>query len=246
MKVLAFNGSPRMKKGVTDSLLQTFLDGAESAGAQTETVYVANQKIKYCVGCFSCWFKHPGKCIHDDDMLMIRKKIKAADIIVFGCPVYFDGFTAQMKTMLDRLIAGGSPFIENRDGHARHPSHGKEKKVRKLLLISTCGFGERDNFDPMIHHMQAMARNFATGEYMGALVRPMGQTMEMLEPEKPDDVSAIREAFYRAGEEAVSKGTISAELQDAVAAPLISFEEFVRRSNALFKELIAGNQKQQG
>jgi len=33
MNVLAFNGSPRMKKGVTDSLVQTFLDGAESAGA---------------------------------------------------------------------------------------------------------------------------------------------------------------------------------------------------------------------
>lgn len=242
MNVLAFNGSPRMKKGVTDSLVRTFLDGAESAGAHTETVYIAEQKIKYCVGCFNCWFKHPGRCIHDDDMPTIRQKIKAADVIVFGCPVYFDGFTAQMKTMLDRLIAGGSPFIENRDGHARHPSHGKEKKVRKMLLISTCGFGERDNFDPIIHHMQAIARNFATGEYMGALVRPMGQTMEMLEPEMPDKVKAIRDAFYRAGVESVSTGKISAELQDAVAAPLISFEDFVRRANAMFKKLIAENQ----
>jgi len=87
--------------------------------------------------------------------------------------------------------------------------------------------------------MQAIARNFATGEYMGALVRPMGQTMEMLEPEMPDEVKAIRDAFHRAGVEAVSKGTLSDELQDAVAAPLISFDEFVRRSNALFKKLIA-------
>lgn len=245
MNILAFNGSPRMKKGVTDAIVQTFMAGAESAGAVTETVYVAKQKIAYCVGCFNCWFKHPGKCIHDDDMVMIRNKIKSADIIVFGCPVYFDGFTAQMKTMLDRLIAGGSPFIENRDGHARHPSHGKERKVRKLLLISTCGFGERDNFDPMIHHMQAIARNFATGEYMGALVRPMGQTMEMLREEKPDQVKAIFDAFYKAGIEAVTKGEISDELQAAVAAPLISFEEFVRRSNALFKQLIAGNKARQ-
>jgi hypothetical protein len=63
--------------------------------------------------------------------------------------------------------------------------------------------------------------------------------MEMLEPEMPNEVKAIRDAFYRAGVAAVSKGTISAELQDAAAAPLISFEEFVRRSNALFKKLIA-------
>ena len=174
-------------------------------------------------------------------MPMIRNKIKEADIIVFGCPVYFDGFTAQMKTMLDRLIAGGSPFIEKRDGHARHPSHGKEKKTRKLLLLSTCGFGERDNFEPMIHHMKAIAGNFATGEYMGALVRPMGQTVEMLASEKPEAVKAVREAFYRAGVEAVTKGSISAELQDAVAAPLISFDEFVERSNALFKKMRAEN-----
>jgi multimeric flavodoxin WrbA len=45
MKVLAFNGSPRMKKGVTDSLVERFLQGAASAGAQTETVYVAKHKI---------------------------------------------------------------------------------------------------------------------------------------------------------------------------------------------------------
>ncbi|MCG6911319.1 MAG: flavodoxin family protein [Deltaproteobacteria bacterium] len=241
MNVLAFNGSPRMKKGVTDSLLQIFLKGAASAGARTETVYIARQKINYCIGCFNCWFVHPGKCVHDDDMATIRKKIKAADIIVLGSPVYFDGFTAQMKTMLDRLIAGGMPFIENRDGHARHPSRGKEKKIRKLLLLSTCGFGERDNFDPMIRHMQAIAANFATGEYMGALVRPMGGAMEMLQPEKPDEVNAVRDAFYRAGVEAVSKGAVSAELQDAVAAPLISFEEFMGRMNARFKKMIAEN-----
>ena len=93
MKVLAFNGSPRMNKGVTDSLVELFLEGAASAGAQTEKVYVAKHKINYCIGCFHCWFKHPGKCIHDDDMLMIRKKIKAADIVVaaVGVPKFVKG-----------------------------------------------------------------------------------------------------------------------------------------------------------
>ena len=60
-----------------------------------------------------------------------------------------------------------------------------------------------------------------------------------------DEVKAIRDAFYRAGVEAISKGKISTELQDAAAAPLIPFEEFVRRSNALFKKLIAENAEKQ-
>ena len=77
----------------------------------------------------------------------------------------------------------------------------------------------------------------------GTLVRPMGQTMEMLRGDKPEEVKAIFDAFPRAGVEAVTRGRISDELQDAVAAPLISFEEFVARSNALFKQLIAENIK---
>ena len=241
MKILAFNGSPRTTEGVTDQLLQLFLDGAKSAGAETETVYVAKQKINYCVGCFNCWFVHPGKCIHKDDMGDIRAKIKAADILVLGSPVYFDGFTAQIKTMLDRLIAGGMPFIENRDGHSRHPSRGKELKTRKMLLLSTCGFGERDNFDPLIHHMKAIAANFASGEYMGALVRPMGGTLDMVKDEKPEAVKAILDAFHQAGVEAVTKGAISKELEDAVSQPLISVGEFAKRANAMFTEMLDQN-----
>jgi multimeric flavodoxin WrbA len=241
MKVLAFNGSPRMEKGITEVILQTFLDGARSAGAETETIYISRQKIKYCTGCFNCWLVHPGRCIHKDDMVMIRKKIKDADILVLGSPVYFDGFTAQMKTMMDRLITGGMPFIENRDGHSRHPSRGNEKKVRKMLLVSTCGFGERDNFEPIITHMKAIAKNFATGEYLGALVRPMGSTLEMLKDEKPAEVAAIYDAFRQSGVEAVTHGRISDELQSAVAKPLMSISEFVNRANELFHQVIQGN-----
>ncbi|MBU4319101.1 MAG: flavodoxin family protein [Proteobacteria bacterium] len=243
MKILAFNGSPRMEKGITDSILQTFLEGARSAGAEPETIYISKQKIKYCTGCFNCWFVHPGKCIHKDDMAMIREKIKGADVLVFGSPVYFDGFTAQMKTLLDRLIPGGMPFIENRDGHSRHPSRGKELKTRKMLLVSTCGFGEVGNFDPIIHHMKAIAANFASGQYMGALVRPMGGTLEMLKEEKPAEVKAIFDAFRQAGVEAATKGMISEDLQTAVAKPLISVGEFVNRANTLFSQLIDENKK---
>ena len=239
MKVLAFNGSPRKTNGITDTILQAFMEGAKSAGADTETIYIADQKINYCVGCFNCWFVHPGKCIHKDDMKMIRDKIKEADILVFGSPVYFDGFTAQFKTMLDRLISGGMPFIENRDGHSRHPSRGKESKIRKMLLVSTCGFGEKDNFDPIIHHMKAIAENMATGEYMGALVRPMGGTLEMMKDEKPDEVKAIFDAFHQAGVEAVNKGAISKDLEEAVAKPLISVAEFAKRANAMFTEMLS-------
>ncbi len=244
MKILAFNGSPQMKKGITEQILQPFMEGASEAGAETEIVYLSKQKIKYCSGCFSCWFKHPGKCIHNDDMLEMRQRIKTADVVVLASPVYIDGFTAQTKTLLDRLIAGGSPFIEFREGHSRHPSRGKEVKNRKLLLISTCGFGERDNFGPIIEHTKAIAGNLATFEYMGALVRPMGGSMAAVEPSDVYKVDGIMQAFRQAGRDAATKGEISQELEDAVSISLMTVKEYVEKANTLFKEMLAENKKQ--
>lgn len=238
MKIVAFNGSPRMKKGVTDLILQKFLEGAQSAGAEVETVYLSKKNIKFCTGCFKCWFVHPGTCIHDDAMVEIRQLIKAADIIVLASPVYFDGFTAQMKQMLDRLISGGLPFIEVRDGRARHPSSGGEKRTRKMLLVSTSGFGENETFDPIIQHMKAIAANFATGEYMGSLIRPLGSALTTMRDENPEGVKTVMDALYQAGVEAATTKEISKPLQDAVATPLISQAEFFQRANKMFQELI--------
>jgi hypothetical protein len=40
MKILAIQGSPRPKASNTEILLQEFLKGAQSQGAETETVYL--------------------------------------------------------------------------------------------------------------------------------------------------------------------------------------------------------------
>jgi len=68
MKVLAFNASPRKEQSISDIIMKLFLEGAEEGEAETEKYYVVDLNIKGCVGCFSCWTKTPGKCIHRDDM----------------------------------------------------------------------------------------------------------------------------------------------------------------------------------
>jgi multimeric flavodoxin WrbA len=44
--IVAVNGSPRAKKGMTDVIVRRFLAGAESAGASTDVLYPAKMKIK--------------------------------------------------------------------------------------------------------------------------------------------------------------------------------------------------------
>ncbi len=244
MKVLAYNGSPRTKAGITDRITQWFMQGAREAGAEIETVYLAKKKINYCTGCFNCWFVTPGKCIQKDDMADMKSKFRDADIIVLASPVYVDGFTAQMKTLLDRFISGGSPFVEFRDGHSRHPG-GKGKKIRKMVLISTSGFGELDNFDPMVQHMKAIIKNFPKTEYAGALLRPMGGCMDIIKDEAPEKVEGIKQAFIKAGFAICKFGEISEEIQNAVSAELLTVKEYVGRLNKLFAGNIEQNKKKQ-
>jgi multimeric flavodoxin WrbA len=53
MKLMAFNGSPR-KNWNTAMLLEKVLEGARSAGADTELIHLYDLNYKGCMSCFSC------------------------------------------------------------------------------------------------------------------------------------------------------------------------------------------------
>ncbi len=100
MKVLAINGSPR-KKGNTQVLLDAALDEFKNAGAEAETISMADYSIKPCTGCERCYQKF-WDCPIGDDAVKVLKKMAYADALLVGSPVYFGGVTAQLKALFDR------------------------------------------------------------------------------------------------------------------------------------------------
>ena len=68
MKILCVNGSPKGRKSTTYLMAEEFLKGARGRGAETDHVLLSDKKIHHCIGCFSCWFKTPGRCFFEDDM----------------------------------------------------------------------------------------------------------------------------------------------------------------------------------
>jgi len=104
MKVLIFNGSPR--DGNTKFAMKTVKKGVDEniSGAETEIIDVADKKINYCDGCDYCE-THDGICVHRDDMAEILEKVRDADVMIFGTPVYWWGVTAQIKAAIDRCYA---------------------------------------------------------------------------------------------------------------------------------------------
>jgi len=80
MKAIAINGSPRMKKGNTAMILDSFLKGMKEAGATTELFYTMQLKIKPCTcGKMYCWNEEPGKCCIKDDMELLYPKLREVD-----------------------------------------------------------------------------------------------------------------------------------------------------------------------
>ncbi len=229
MKVLAINSSPKMDKGNTALILKPFLNGMKEAGADVELFYTKDMKINPCQGELNCWMKTPGQCYQKDDMQKLYPKF-SADVIVFATPLYMDGMNGSMKNLIDRSIVFSSPFFELRDGHCRHPmsergNNGEIEKKGMIVLVSNCGFWERDNFDPLIVHMKALCKN-ANREFAGALLRPHGIILRgMLEMGAP--VKDVLEAAEEAGRQLVKDGRMSEKTLDTVSRELLPLETFI-------------------
>ncbi|MDH6534565.1 flavodoxin family protein [Parabacteroides sp. 52] len=100
-KVLIVSASPR-KGGNSDTLCDEFARGAREAGHEVEKIFFRDHKINYCLGCGVCNTTH--KCVQKDDMAEVLDKMLAADVLVFGTPVYFYTMDAQLKTLIDRTV----------------------------------------------------------------------------------------------------------------------------------------------
>jgi multimeric flavodoxin WrbA len=119
-KVLAINGSPR-KDGNTSILIHTIFAELETEGIETEIIQIGGKKVHGCTACMKCFENQDGKCIIDNDMVnSIIQKMRDADGIILGSPVYFLDITAEMKALIDRVgfvsYANGFP-LRNKVGN---------------------------------------------------------------------------------------------------------------------------------
>ena len=112
MKVLAINGSPR-KTWNTADMLEAALEVAAAQGAETEYIHLYDYNCKGCRSCFACkriGSPSLGKCAVQDDLTPILEKILAADVVLFGQPIYFGHISSGMWALLERLWFAGMNY----------------------------------------------------------------------------------------------------------------------------------------
>lgn len=236
MKILAINGSPRGKKSNTDRILQPFLEGAREAGAETETIYLKDKKINYCIGCFTCWTKTPGVCVHkNDDMPALLEKLIEADVVVYATPLYVFTATAQMKVFMDRHIPILQPFIIERDGQYIHPPR-YESQHGKVVLISNCGFPERHHFSGLEETFRCFTSN-PDSELVGAILCAGGELLK--QSALQESLQWYIEAARQAGREVVERGRIAPETQTTLDRPLVEDPAvYSRMANAYWNSVV--------
>lgn len=149
-KVEFIIGSPR-KRGNTAVLAETLNKQLDKEKFTSNYSFLYDFEIKACTDCRGCK-RGNLTCIVEDEMQELYKRIDAADILVFGTPIYWFTPTAKMKSLLDRL----------------RPYYGGDKLTnKKMATLLPAGVGEKD-CDLTIEMFKRMARSLKL-EFIGAV-----------------------------------------------------------------------------
>jgi putative NADPH-quinone reductase len=232
MKVLALNSSARIKgQSKTELLLSHLVAGMRNAGAEVEVVELRKKKINYCRGCFTCWTKTPGVCVHKDDMsIELFPKWLEADIVVYASPLYHYSVNAQMKAFIERTLPSLLPYLVRKGEITVHPLRGRHPET---VILSVAAFPDDSVFDALsFWAKKTFGRR--TG-LLAEIYRPASEAL--LHSWKLKD---ILDAVEKAGHELVEQRCVTGETMARITQPLADPAVIAATSNVMWQTLIDG------
>ncbi len=211
MKVLALNGSPRMKASSTYHMLKPLIKGMEAAGAEVDLLHIRKLDLKACIGCYTCWVRTPGECIHKDSMAGAMDLYNHADLVIFGTPLYHFSMSGIMKTFIDRTLPRIEPWLIPHPDIPDVTFHPERfHKPSKIMLVSPCGFPEFYHFESLVATFKQMA-HMERMEYVGEILRPGAEALSRR------TLQGMFTGYYdllrQAGTQIIQDGAITPDLQ---------------------------------
>ena len=108
MKVLMLNGSAK-ENGNTMVALNEIGAELNRQGVEYEIVQIGGGPLRDCIGCGGCG-RNGGGCVFTDDGVNdFIDKMKEADALIIGSPVYYAHPSGRIQSFLDRVFYAGSP-----------------------------------------------------------------------------------------------------------------------------------------
>jgi len=136
MKIIGFSSGRTGRESNIDRLVKTVI---EKSGGETEFVKLTELRYSGCKGCVQLCAK-PQVCVLDDDLKPYYQKVKEADAVVLGSPVYFSAVNATMLAFIERFFGyrhvtipiKNKPFILALSGGGRNLVTAVEQFKRAL------------------------------------------------------------------------------------------------------------------
>lgn len=168
VKITILQGSPR-KKGNTAQIIAWMEEELGTLGHEVETVFMTGKDLNGCLACAKC--KNVADdigCVQKDDVIPILETMLASDVIVYASPLYFWGFSAQLKTVIDRTY---SLYV-----NYHQPGHGTLLDGKRQALVLTGGGPYEDNAEATVTAYRRLQKPHLTvnkGElYIGGCSTP--------------------------------------------------------------------------
>ena len=175
MQITTLLGSAK-KKGNTATVLGWVEKELESLGHDVERIYLNNKSIKGCLGCAKCR-ENPDEiaCVQKDDTIDILEKMITSKVVLLASPVYFWGFSAQIKALIDRCYS----LVTN----YHKPGHTSLMEGKHIGLLVTGADAYEENAEGLFtafDRIEGFLMAKKSGElYVGECSSPAGLSEEV-------------------------------------------------------------------
>ncbi|MFO7877944.1 MAG: NAD(P)H-dependent oxidoreductase [Desulfovermiculus sp.] len=175
MKITSLLGSAR-KKGNTATILGWVEGKLTTMGHDVQRIYLNSLSINGCLGCGKCK-EHPDAvaCVQNDDAIRVLETMISSDLVLFASPLYFWGFSAHIKAVIDRSYALTVNY--------HRPGHASLMAGKRIGLLATGGSPFENNAEGMFAAFDRLAGFFLArnqGElYIGGCTHPSELTADV-------------------------------------------------------------------
>jgi multimeric flavodoxin WrbA len=120
MNIIIINGNPDPKQKDLDRYIKSLGADLTQRGHAFQSIILREMDIRQCIGCWTCWFKTPGLCMHRDEMPKIYRAVMDADLVILASPVVMGFMSALLKRANERFIPLIHPYIALVGGECHH------------------------------------------------------------------------------------------------------------------------------
>ena len=117
--------------------------------------------ISFCTGCWTCWWKTPGRCAFKDDMEKIYYDCVASDLAVLAAPLVAGFPSVELKKTQDRLIPLLISYMEIAKGEIHHRKR-YDRYPTLGLIVGKEADTDQDDLRIVSDIYQRFAINFKT------------------------------------------------------------------------------------